>query len=55
MINGDADGSGSINLFDLVALDRAFGSSVNDLNGDDIVNLFDYVVIDGAFGAQSDK
>ena len=53
LVNGDADGDGQINLFDIAALDSRFGSSdaMSDLNGDGQVNLFDYVVIDKNFGA----
>ncbi len=56
LTNGDVDGDGQINLFDMVALDSKFGSSdtIADLDGDGIVNLFDYVVIDQNFGAQGD-
>ncbi|MHB1459996.1 MAG: laminin B domain-containing protein [Armatimonadota bacterium] len=56
LINGDADGDGQINLFDMVVLDSSFGSANNmaDLDGDSQVNLFDYVIIDMNFGAQAD-
>ncbi len=54
MTNGDADGSGSIDLFDFVELDRNFGGTISDLDGDGRVNLFDYVVLDIGFGAVAD-
>ncbi len=56
LINGDADGDGQINLFDMVVLDSSFGSAntMADLDGDGQVNLFDYVIIDMNFGAQAD-
>ena len=55
--NGDADNDGQVNLFDIVELDKNFGSSTSpaDLDGDGHINLFDYVVIDQNFGAQSDS
>ncbi len=55
MTNGDADGSGSIDLFDFVELDRNFGGTVGDIDGDGRVNLFDYVVLDVGFGAVADQ
>ena len=56
LCSGDADGDGQVNLFDMVVLDIAFGSSdaMADLDGDGHVNLFDYVVIDMNFGAKAD-
>ncbi len=54
--NGDSDGDGMINLFDMVVLDSSFGSAnaMADLDGSGLVNLFDYVIIDTNFGAQAD-
>lgn len=56
LANGDADGGGSVNLFDFVVLDSTFGSAdaMGDLDGDGMVNLFDYVIIDNNFGALAD-
>ncbi len=56
LTNGDADGDGQVNLFDMVVLDQNFGkaTAMADLDGDGQVNLFDYVIIDQNFGAQSD-
>ncbi len=56
MTNGDADGSGDVNLFDFVVLDTKFGSSdpMADLDGSGSVNLFDYMVVDQNFGAKGD-
>ncbi len=53
--NGDSNGDGQVNLFDIVELDKSFGSTntMSDLDGDGHVNLFDYVVIDRYFGQQS--
>lgn len=50
--NGDADGNNSIDLFDYVKLDEAFGSAaiMADVDGSGAVNLFDYVVLDANFG-----
>ncbi len=56
LVNGDANGDGSVNLFDYVVLDAHFNSSdpMADLDGDGSVNLFDYVVVDQNFGAASE-
>ena len=56
LTNGDANGDGQVNLFDMVALDQNFGktTAMADLDGDGHVNLFDYVIIDQNFGAQAD-
>jgi len=56
LIGGDVDGSGSINLFDYVELDKRFGqnSIVGDIDGDGSVNLFDYLAIDRNFGARGE-
>ncbi|MHB1459912.1 MAG: chitobiase/beta-hexosaminidase C-terminal domain-containing protein [Armatimonadota bacterium] len=61
--NGDADGGNSVNLFDYVVLDNAYGTQpgdpawnqMADLDGGNTVNSFDYTIIDMNFNAQGDN
>ncbi len=61
--NGDADGSNSVNLFDYVVLDNAYGTrpgdptwnQMADLDGGNTVNSFDYTIIDMNFNGQGDN
>ncbi len=61
--NGDADGGNSVNLFDYVVLDNAYGTQpgdptwnqMADLDGGNTVNSFDYTIIDMNFNSQGDN
>ena len=63
LVNGDADGGNSVNLFDYVVLDNAYGAVpgdpgwnyMADLDGGLSVNSFDYTIIDMHFGATGDN
>ena len=63
LTNGDADGGNSVNLFDYVVLDNAYGTVpgdpswnfMADLDGGLSVNSFDYTIIDMHFGAAGDN
>lgn len=63
LINGDADGGNSVNLFDYTILDAAYGTSpgdpgwniMADLDGSNSVNSYDYTVIDMNFGSNGDN
>jgi len=60
-IVGDLNHDGIVNIFDVVRLARAYGSTPSDirwnpeadLNSDNVVNIFDSVLIDQNYGATS--
>ncbi len=56
LVNGDADGNNSVDLFDYAVLDAHLNTADNmaDLDGSGQVNLFDYAIIDQNFGARGD-